>query len=124
MLDSIGATKWREWQAMFKLMPWGPERDDMRALYSGHTSLLPWQKGGGKIELGEYFPHLAGKRKQQTDDEHQVFLGKLWVMALGGEVTDGEHRDAGGEAGGERPGAVERPVERGCAGGGVPEQAQ
>ena len=63
MLDSIGATKWREWRAFYTMFPWGPEREDMRALYSGHTSLLPWQKKGSKLELDEFFPHLV-KRKQ------------------------------------------------------------
>jgi hypothetical protein len=64
------------------LCPRGEWRADARALFLAQAALAPYQKGGGKLDPKDYFPHLYRVR-DMTDAELREAAEAL-CMAWGG----------------------------------------
>lgn len=73
MLEEMSSEQLVEWEEFFRISPWGPGRDDARAMYIGEMAVAPYSKGG-RANFGSFFPHL---KTRQTPADHEAIFRRL-----------------------------------------------
>lgn len=75
MLSEIDAEQLAEWMAAYRLEGWGPERDDLRALFLADAITAPHRKGGGHLNPRQYFRHLY---PEQSDEDIAALVKQIF----------------------------------------------
>lgn len=85
----MSARQYAEWKAEYELQPWGPGRDDARALFSAVAALAPYRKTSRPLETKPFFPHLFEAETVYQSDEEMMLAAQMWTVVKGGKVVSG-----------------------------------
>ena len=89
MLCEITASEIVEWEALYRIDPWGEDRADLRAAIVAYTFASAHTKKGKKLKLSDFMPDYdkAYAKQMGLRQSDQLFAGNLiaWHNRLGGE---------------------------------------
>ena len=71
--------------AYYLIEPWGPDREDARALWAGAMAVAPYRKeGSDPPRFKDYFPHLARVKSKENGPVITTEMLEAFAMSSGG----------------------------------------
>lgn len=85
-MRELTASEVVEWEALYRIDPWGEERADLRSAIIAWTFAMAHSKRGKKPKLSQFMPDYSRVENKRTGMTDKTFARNLiaWHKALGG----------------------------------------